>query len=172
MTPFVADLRHDLVRGIERDTRRRRRTARVAAGVSAAALAAALPLGLATRGPERALAITRTPTTIELRIQDASAGADQLTRELRAAGVDGEVRVVPTGPELVGRWAAVAELAGGTAPETVRLDRIRIGSDTIAVPVEPVRESTGRLVFLAGREPRAGESPQIEDGRVPPELVR
>ena len=171
--PFVEDLRRGLVRGIERDARRRRRIARSAAVACAVALAVALPLGLADRSPDRALAVSRGAGTIELRIADASAGAEQMTRELRAAGIDGEVRLVPVEPELVGRWAAVAEVAGRNTPaETVRLNHIAIASDAVRIPVEQVRESTGRFLFLAGREPQAGEAPAITDGRVPPELVR
>jgi hypothetical protein len=171
--PFVDDLRRKLVRGIERDARRRRRSARAVAVAGSVALAAAVPLGLGARSPDRALAISRSAGIIELRIADASAGAAQMTRELRAAGIDGEVRVVPVEPALVGRWAAVAEVARLRGrEETVRLDRVETSPSRVRIPVAQVRESTGRFVFFAGRAPRAGEAPAIEDGRVPPDLIK
>lgn len=169
---YVEDLRSALVGGIARDVRRRRR--RLAGALPAVAVVAAgLAAGLAPRGPAHALAVTRTPETIELRIADATAGPGQLTRELRAAGIDGEVRTVPVEPALVGKWAAAVEIANAPGPEeTVRLDRIELSGGVVRIPVEQVRASTGRFLFLAGRAPSEGEPPAVRDGRVPPELVR
>jgi len=182
--PFLDDLRGALVDGIERDARRRRRLAGALplAAVALAALAAAI----ASRGPERALAVSRDAGTIELRIADASAGAAEMTRELRAAGIDGEVRVVPVAPELVGKWAAGVEAAktrgaderpapapsGGRGPaQTVRLDRIEHTPDVVRIPVAAVRESSGRFIFLAGRAARPGESLAVDGGRVAHEAI-
>ena len=171
MTTYLEQLRGDLVAGIHHD---RRRTRRVAAAATAALLLAALPAALATRVPDRALAVTRTADTIELRIADASAGAAAMTRELHDAGVKGEVQVVPAEPGQIGRWVAVVEVArrsdGGK--ETVRLSRIETTPERVSIPVSQARESTGRFLFLAGRAPRPGEEPAARDGKVRRELVR
>jgi len=49
-----------------------------------------------------ALAVTRAGDALELRIQDAGASGAELTRDLREAGIDGEVRVIPVPAEMVG----------------------------------------------------------------------
>jgi len=173
--PYVDHLRGALVQGIARHARRRRR--RLTAAAPAAAPLPGLATAVAPRAPDRALAVTRTPDTIELRIADASAGAAAMTRELRAAGIDGEVRVVPVPTALVGKWAAGVELAkqpgpapapsGGRGPaETVRLDRISHTPEVVRIPVAQVRESSGRFIFLAGRAARPGEALAVERGRV------
>jgi hypothetical protein len=170
--PFVADLRGALLDGIALDGRRRRRRLATAL-MGTVALVAVLVTDIASRETERALAVTRASGTIELRIADAAAGAREMTRDLRNAGIDGEVRVVPVEPGLVGRWAAVVEVAGSRGPhETVRLNRIDISPDAVRLSVEQVRESTGRFLFLAGRRPRSGEPPAIRNGLVPRELLR
>lgn len=150
------------------------RRTRPALGAGAVALAVAIPtvaVLAAGDGTSSALAVSRGSGVLELRIADASADADELTRELNEAGVPGRVLVVPVAPEQVGRWVVTAEIAGrratcipsgrlGTGPEeTVRLGAIRNGGATLSVPVERVRESSGSFVLVAGRAARDGEQP-------------
>jgi hypothetical protein len=148
--------------------RRRPRLPAAAAGTAAAVLvaAAALVTGLVRSGAP-ALAVTTSGGVLELRIEDATAGADELTRDLRAAGVDASVRTIAVVPERAGTWILAAEFAGrpcsppdasGRGPEEItRLGDVQLGDATIRVAVARVRESTGRFVFYAGRAARAGE---------------
>ncbi len=144
------------------------RAVRLAAG---AALACALAVTAIVASGDRApaLAVERQDGWLVLRIADVAAGADALTGDLRAAGIAGEVRLLPVAPAEVGTWAVISERADtpGTAPrplapgppETVRLDRVRYERETLRIPIAEVRESTGYFVFYAGREARAGEQP-------------
>jgi hypothetical protein len=162
----VATFRRQLV-GLREPPRRGQRGP--AAGATIAALAA-LALGLALGAPDPssdALAITRDSGVLELRIADATADPEQMTRELNDAGIRGSVRVVPVAAELTGRWVVSAELARPTrcspppaaAPqeETVRLDHIENAGDVLRIPVSRVRASSGSFVLVAGRRARPGE---------------
>ena len=164
----LPELRAGLIDGVRRAHGRRRRRRRLAAasttfGLAALALAFVLPAG----GPDRALAIEAGPEVVELRIADFRAGAQRMTRELQAAGIDGEVRLVPVKPERVGTWVIKAEVARqGAVPlrgrerrpeERIRLREIELTDDVIRIPVEQVRDATGRFVFYAGRAAQPGE---------------
>ncbi len=101
-----------------------------------------------------------------LRIADVDAGAEGLTRELRDAGVRGEVRLLPVAAAQVGTWAIVAEHADppGTplslvpGPEEVlRLDSVRNEGATLRITIAEVRESTGYFIFYAGRAAKPEE---------------
>ena len=115
---YLDELRAELVGGIRRARRRQRR--RVGAGLTAglAALVAAVVLTLVPldRGPSPALAVTRAAGWLELRVADVSAGPERLTRELRAAGVPGQVRVVGASPSLVGRWEVIEQRPSSSRP--------------------------------------------------------
>jgi hypothetical protein len=143
--------------------RHRRRLALAAA--AAVALAALVP-ALRDGGAAPALAVTRAGDTLELRIQDAAASGEELTRDLREAGIDGEVRVIPVPPEMVGTWAAIEEASKRPfdpnrpttgREEVVRLDRIEYGRELLRIPVVQVRVSEGHFVLWAGRAARPGE---------------
>jgi hypothetical protein len=105
--PYIGELRARLVDGISR-RRRRRRSA--AAGIAAVTVAATLVALAQPGGDGTALAIERTDGWIELRVRDAAAGADEMTADLRGAGIDGEVLVVPVESGRVGAWVTAAEL--------------------------------------------------------------
>jgi hypothetical protein len=144
---------------------RRRRRLAIAAAAAAIVLVALVP-ALRDGGAAPALAVTRAGDTLELRIQDAGASGEELTRELRAAGIDGEVRVIPVPPEMVGTWAAIEEASKrpldltrkpAEREEVVRLDRIEYGRELLRIPVAQVRESEGHLILWAGRAARPGE---------------
>jgi hypothetical protein len=156
---LLAELRPPAVR------RRRRRLALAAVAATALALAAILVPTLRDGGGAPALAVTRSGDWLELRIQDAGASGAELTRDLRDAGVDGEVRVIPVPAELVGTWAVIEEAAKPRVPdpsappveETVRLNRIEYGREVLRLPIAQVRESSGHFILWAGREARPGE---------------
>jgi hypothetical protein len=169
--PLLLELQRQPV--VPRDRRRL-----VAAAVAAVTLvAAALSVGAFTREPAPALAVERENGWIVLRIADVAAGEDALTRELREAGIDGEVRLLPVPPANVGSWAVISERAGRpgagrVAPEadasreTVRLDRVEYRRETLRIPIAEVRESTGYFVFYAGREAQPGEELWRDGDRV------
>jgi hypothetical protein len=145
---------------------RRRRLALVAAAATALALAAVLVPTLRDGGGAPALAVTRSGDWLELRIQDAGASGAELTRELRDAGVDGEVRVIPVPTEMVGTWVVIQEsskkqgVPDFDAPpveETVRLSTIEFGREVLRLPIAKVRESSGHFILWAGREAQPGE---------------
>ena len=142
-----------------RDAPRRRRLVPVV--VAAALAAVAVPVALVSHDTEPALAVEREDGWLVLRIADVTAGEEALTRELRDAGIRGEVRLLPVPPDDVGTWAVISERAGRSdgGKETVRLDRVRYERETLRVPVAELRESTGYFVFYAGRETQPGEEP-------------
>jgi hypothetical protein len=154
---LLAELRAPAVR------RRRRRLAPAAVAVAALALAAVLVPTLRDGGGAAALAVTRDGSWLELRIQDAGASGAELTRELRDAGVDGEVRVIPVPADLVGTWVEIEEASKRPVPgptageETVRLDAIDFGRELLRLPIAQVRESDGHFILWAGREAQPGE---------------
>jgi hypothetical protein len=159
--PVVARFRAPLLAA-----RPRRRRLPVVAVTCLAALAAVLALGPSRSGGP-ALAVSTSGGVLELRIEDATAGAGELTRDLRAAGIDATVRTIGVAPADAGTWRIAAEFAGlpcappdaagrGTE-EVTRLGDVELGRATIRLAVERVRESTGRFVFYAGRAARDGE---------------
>jgi hypothetical protein len=153
---LLAELRAPAVR------RRSRRLAPAAVAVAALALAGVLVPTLRDGGAT-ALAVTREGNWLELRIQDAGASGAELTRELRDAGVDGEVRVIPVPADLVGTWVVIEEASKRPVPssaageETVRLDTIDFGRELLRLPIAQVRESDGHFILWAGREAQPGE---------------
>ena len=51
-----------------------------------------------------ALATEQRDGILYLRVKDAAADPEDMTRDLRAAGIDGEVVTIPVVPALVGKW--------------------------------------------------------------------
>jgi hypothetical protein len=143
--------------------RRRRGFVPIAAAATALALAAIVLPTLRDGGATAALAVTRDGSWLELRIQDAGASGAELTRELRDAGVDGEVRVIGVPADLVGTWVVVEEASKRTTrdpaagEETVRLNSIDFGREVLRLPIAQVRESDGHFILWAGREAQPGE---------------
>jgi hypothetical protein len=138
----------------------------VAAAAIALALVAVLVPTLRDGGGAPALAVTRSGDWLELRIQNAGASGAELTRELRDAGVDGEVRVIPVPSELVGTWAVIEEASkrsgcSGLQRAAGRGDRapehIECGREVLRLPISQVRESSGHFVLWAGRAAEPGE---------------
>jgi hypothetical protein len=145
--PYAEALRAELLSGIGRRSRRapRRRLLLVAA---AALLAMVVPLGVNLLGDRggRALAISDQGGTITVRLLDARADPARLTSELRAAGIDAEVRSVPVPPGQAGTWVAALgppELGG-------RLER---AGAVLRLPAA----TAGRIELVIGRPARPGE---------------
>ena len=112
--PFVDELRAELVEGAGRHRPRRMRRQTALAAAAVAALAVLLVLGVGSLGDgdrSTALAVTRGDDWITVEIADATADPDRMTKELRAAGIDGEVVVKPVSPSLEGRWVAIEVFA-------------------------------------------------------------
>ena len=108
-TDALDELRANLIDGIataqsrSRAVRRRALAAAVTVGVSLAAL-------LTAWGESRdnaALAITRDSRWLTVRLVDANATPAEIERELRMAGIDADVQLVPARPDAVGKWLFV-----------------------------------------------------------------
>ncbi|HEX2129565.1 MAG TPA: hypothetical protein VHF58_10160, partial [Solirubrobacterales bacterium] len=167
--PPVA-IRDALVGGIAR--RRRRARARVAV-VGAVALLGAVTFGAASElseGPPSAFAlvIEERGSWTEVRIKDADATAEQMTRELRDAGIGAEVHVLPTGRQHVGEWMGfqrVGTKASGAgrsrAAEWSRGDIGARGTTLLIGDSALGRLDRSRVVFYVGRERREGERPYL-----------
>jgi len=122
-------------------------------------------------GNSPALAVTSGPQFIELRIADASASADEMTRDLRAAGINGEVRVIPVSTDLAGHWVMVSvgpragaretgsglSSARASARDVTEVNGIELNDTTLRIPVARVKASSGPFVFYAGRTTEPGE---------------
>ena len=163
MTAAIHDpLRRELLAAVAR-RRRRGRRALAAAGALTAVAAAVSILSLTAREPAAALAVERTDEWISLRIQDAGAGAERMTEELREAGIQGKVIVVPAEPPLAGRWIGAievpdAEPANPDGSYAVRLREVEIDDATVRVPSDfSARPQDGDLIFYAGRPARPEE---------------
>jgi hypothetical protein len=161
----VARLRGPVLAQLRAPERRRSPRVALAGAIALAVVLAGVLVALPSRTAP-ALAVTQTDGTLELRIADATAGPDELTRELREAGVRGEVRLLPVPADQVGTWAVVEERAAppGTKPNLdpnghneVRLSSIDFGREALRLPLDKVRQSTGYFVFWAGRAAQPGE---------------
>jgi hypothetical protein len=173
-------LRRALVDAIARRRRHRRLRAATAGGVCVAVAVGLLGGGVLTGGPERVLAIEDDGGAwVKVRILDGQAGAEEMTKELQDAGIDGEVRLVPAVPQFVGQWMGIAQvdpppcdhpencagLAGTDA--SFEDDVFEIRRDAIYKLAET------RTILYVGREPEPGETaldfpPRSYDLRVVP----
>jgi len=174
-----AALRAALVGAIARRRRRMRLRLAGAGGAGAALVAVALGAGLLAQGPSRALAIdTEAGPWVEVRIQDGQAGADEMTSELQAAGINAEVRLLPAEPDFVGHWMGFLRTDPPILPPG---EDLRVPTVPCAVAVPPplfashegyvdgdllalrrdAELADARWVFYVGQEPQGDEQPQI-----------
>lgn len=146
----------------------RSRSRLVPAAAAAVVAAAIVALSLASSRPPDALAITRSAGWLELRIADATASPEEMTRELNDAEIPGRVIAVPVARDRVGTWVTIGEAARKTTcippsrgqgePEVVRLGAIEYGRSVLRIPVARARETSGQgLYFVAGRAAKPGE---------------
>jgi hypothetical protein len=108
-TDALDELRANLIDGIataqsrSRAVRRRALAAAVTVGVSLAALL----MAWVESGDNAALAITRDAHWLTVRLADENATPEEIERELRVAGIDADVRLVPARADAVGKWLFV-----------------------------------------------------------------
>jgi hypothetical protein len=159
--PYLVRLREDLLTGIGRRQRRVvARRLRVDSGGDGQRRAGGVP----ARGPSPALAIEPEGDWIGVRIADIAASEAEMERELAAAGIDADIRVVPTTAEHVGKWTCIFFA-------TPLVDPSRQPSHPPQMPAArtDIRFTPGalyfrrgfaeRLVLAAGRALGAGEQP-------------
>jgi hypothetical protein len=169
--PYLVRLREDLVTGIgrrqERVAARRRRAAIVLtpAALVGAVLATSLP-----GGSSPALAIEPQGDWLEVRIADISASEAEMESELRAAGIDADIRLVPTTADHVGQWTcsfaamrpfldpSTAHEGPPSAPDTDQV--IRFTPEALYVRRGAADQlQLDRIVIVAGRAAKPGEQP-------------
>jgi hypothetical protein len=175
-----AALRRALVEAIAR-RRRRIRTGIVTGCAATIAVAAALTTGLSGTQPPKALAIQTTGNWIEVRIVNAdNAEAVAMTQQLREAGLNIDVRVMPAPPSLVGDWMGIRDLDdpppnfdpdAPTDPAPAPLlgpGEQRMTNTLFAVRRDVVDRFEGRhFVLYVGRATQPGERPEMLFGDGP-----
>jgi hypothetical protein len=183
--PYLDQLRGDLLGAIEQRKRRLSRLHRTASVAIPVLLIAAVVAATLPGGGASALAIERQGDWIELRIADVAASQAQMQRELRDAGIDADIRLVPVTEALVGQWACIAEVAdadpAGEDPDgsgplgaayQVRLPEVGYTPETLRIRRDFAQTTQdGRLVFIAGRAPEPGEQASgdpCRDSLMPP----
>jgi hypothetical protein len=171
-------LRGALVGAIRRRRRRLRLRAAVAGSVCIALAAALLGGSVFTSGPERVLAIDNdSGAWVKVRILDGQAGAEEMTRELQDAGIDGEVQLVPAVPQFVGHWMGIAQvdppppppcdLPEDAAPGLICVDPPLLAGDdagfhgdVFQIQRDAIYKlAETRTIFYVGGEPEPGEKP-------------
>ena len=176
-------IRAALLAGVLRH-RARTRARAFGAGVAVAAVGAAgLVGGVLSQEPSPALAaalvIEPNGRWIEVEIVEADAGEQQMSTELRHAGIDASVEIIPTIRGRTGEWMGLQRVEApgdggapphGAAPGPAQIwDPDDIGADGRVLMIR--RSALGRLeharwVFYVGREPDRGETRQVlfDDG--------
>jgi len=106
------------VGAIGRRRSRIRFRASIAGAASVGLVAALLGGGVLAGGPEQVLAIDDNGGEwVKVRILDGEAGAAEMTRELKEAGIDGEVQLVPAIPQFVGHWMGISQVDPEQLPQ-------------------------------------------------------
>jgi hypothetical protein len=121
----------------------------------------ARPARSARRLPARAVAVAALALALLVTVGGRAA------RSLTGAGHRARRRLAraPDRGQLRRRGGAHADAPGTPralkpgSGEFVRLSRVRYERDTLRIPVQEVRESTGYFIFYAGRAARPGEEP-------------
>ncbi len=167
--PYLTDLRENLVTGIGQRQRRIARRLRAALVLVPAALIGVVVATSLPGGSSPAFAIERDGDWIEVRIADAAASEAQMESELRAAGIDADIILIPTTAEHVGQWTCIASGFHFLTDPSSQPDRPPQGPDTRSflritpevLHVQPAftNDAVDRLVLVIGRSPQAGEQP-------------
>lgn len=154
---FLERLERDLVAGIRQRAQRnktRRRLALTATVLTVAAVLVLSGISLVPGGSAgRALAITARADSVTVRVIDASADPEGMTGELRAAGIDGEVKAIPVSGSYINQWVAIygGPAAGQSEPFDLE-DQLARHPGFLTIP----RDVKG-IVLFAGRPAKAGE---------------
>ena len=129
----VADFRHQLRALPER--RRRRRAPAAAVALIVALIAGGI--ALSTRDAPDALAVERHGDTITIRLVDASADPEKLTRELREKGIDATIVTKEVAPRHVGVWQGMTIGPKGgwtTAEPPAWMGRVKFEAREVTIP--------------------------------------
>jgi hypothetical protein len=168
-------LRDALVAAISRRRRRTRFRLAVTAGALVAAAAIVLAGGVFSSGPARVLAVDTDGSWVSVQVIDGQAGAAEMTSELQKAGINGEVKLLPATPDLVGEWMGVQVVnesqpqCGSTLPPGLScanaplLDagEAQMDGDALRIRSDAANKLSGKqLVFYLGRAPQPGEEPR------------
>jgi hypothetical protein len=154
----------------------------VALGLGVAIAAVLLLVGIGSGGgggPSRALAIdSDAGPWVEIRIQDGEAGAEEMTSELQAAGINAEVRLLPAASDEVGNWMGFLRVDPpvfppgkdptpddipclvAAPPPLFASHEGYVSGDLLAIRRD-AELADSRWIFYLGREPQADEQPQI-----------
>lgn len=132
----------------------------LAAAALVAVLAGASFVALSTLGgPEghgaAAFAIdTVRPGTFMVRVVNSQTSAENMTEQLRAAGLNIVVETAPASPQLVGRWLALDASQGVSAKLRDDIaDQALTSTTTLRVPAG----FSGNMTLTVGRKPQRGE---------------
>jgi hypothetical protein len=137
--------------------------------VAGAAVLLAIVIPVVSNDPlGGALAVTRHGDTLYLRVEDASADPEAMTNDLRAAGLDAKVELIPVGPSSVGFWVDVVNdsTTGSNDPRIVDLLRQLSpeeyeGTDQAGIPrarvLEVPADFSSRITLRVGRAAKDGE---------------
>ena len=176
LDPQLARMRDAFGEAVGADIARRhhrRRVGRIAAGAAAVGTAGVL-VGVLTFGdgglsgsPAQALAVETEGPWVEVQILDTSADEQQMSDELQAAGLDADVHLVPTEPNLVHEWLGAipgplgpdleAAANGQPAPWNVTWD-----NDILRIRRSVISDLSGRTLDLyIGRTPAAVEASEV-----------
>lgn len=158
LNAFERDLLDDLLELHPTVSRRARQVhigRRVAVVVATAAVLVSAPVVIDILDPTidpsmGVLAIAEAEGGVTITVLDAAADPGEMTRQLREAGIRGEVRAFPTSPSGVGRWLAAQ--AGGPKGERVAMQAGGQPAELfVPTGVEP------GLILWVGREAVDGE---------------
>jgi hypothetical protein len=152
-TDALDELRANLIDGIETRRRRSRAVRRraLAAAVTAGVVLAALLVAWGESRDSTALAITRDARWLTVRLIDERATPEKIERELRAAGIDAEVRVEPAPADAVGTWlhweVEPPNVHAPTPEDRAEVELVRGAGEVIRIRAD----FGGRVYLTAGR---------------------
>jgi hypothetical protein len=153
------ELRAHLIDGIVTSQRRSRAVRRraLAVAVTVGVALAALLMAWGESRDNAALAITRGDRWLTVRLIDERATPEEIQRELRAAGIDALVRLVPARPDAVGKWIHVeVEPPNVHSPGPGDRAEVQLGQ-AVGQVVRIRTDFDGRVYLTAGRVAKPGE---------------
>jgi hypothetical protein len=154
-TDALDELRANLIGGIATSRRRSRAVRRraLAAAATVGVAVAAMLVVWAAGQDNAALAITRDHPWLTVRLVDANATPEEIERELRVAGIDADVRLVPTRADAVGTWLFVeVEPPNVHAPSPEDAAEVQL-VEIVNGDVRIRADFDGRVYLTGGRAP-------------------
>jgi hypothetical protein len=164
----LPELRAALTAGIQRQRRRQRAGAAALLVGTVSVVCAVLVLSEPETNHET-LAVVRSHSIVDIRIVDATASAEEMTRSLQAGDVPAQVRAVPVANVRVGTWLGAAEQDTGSSepvpeqasslPARLSIGELTHRATVIRLPAARLRDTRDLLVLYVGRAARPGERP-------------